>query len=311
MRRIFRNVMLLLACLCMAAPEAVADRHRGSQQSQTRTERRSNSGRSGASGRPGVGGGNNGGNHNNNNRPGSGTNNRPGGNGGNHNNNNRPGAGNNNRPGAGNNNRPGGNGGNHNNNNRPGAGNNNRPGRPAPNPPSAHRPNPRPPMMQPPHRPHRPPMMRPHYRPVPPPSWRPGRGIPVIRGILGLTFGTAIGVSLDYLYSNGYTVDGYTNDVVYLRNVPALNLIWTDGALYYGPSGLDVSTFYYSTPTRDVTRYNRCYNSLVATYGVPVSVNNTGATVTTTWFGGNNGYITLSFGAADTGRFLTTLTFGL
>lgn len=33
--------------------------------------------------------------------------------------------------------------------------------------------------------------------------------------------------------------------------------------------------------------------------------------MTSTWFGGNNGYITLSFGAGTAGRFLTTLTLGL
>ena len=166
-------------------------------------------------------------------------------------------------------------------------------------------------MLQPPHRPYRPVFGRPHYRPTPPPSWRPRRGIPVIRGILGLSFGSAIGISLDYLYNNGYVVDGYTNDIVYLRNVPALNYMWTDGALYYGPSGLDVSSFYYSTPGYDLARYNTCYNALVSSYGVPVSVNNAGGSMSATWFGGQGGYITLSFGSGTAGRFLTTLTFGL
>ena len=105
--------------------------------------------------------------------------------------------------------------------------------------------------------------------------------------------------------------DGYTNDIVYLRNVPALNYMWTDGALYYGPSGLDVSSFYYSTPGYDLARYNNCYNALVSSYGVPVSVNNAGGSMSATWFGGQGGYITLSFGSGTAGRFLTTLTFGL
>lgn len=93
-------------------------------------------------------------------------------------------------------------------------------------------------MIAPPHRPYRPVIARPHYRPTPPPAWRPRRGLPVIRGILGLTFGAAFNVSLDYLYNSGYTVDGYGNNIVYLRNVPAMNYIWTDGALYYGNGGL-------------------------------------------------------------------------
>ncbi|MCM1162781.1 MAG: hypothetical protein NC339_00775 [Muribaculaceae bacterium] len=311
MKKLFRNLMLFMACACMAAPQALADRHRGAQSTPTRTERHSNSGSRGSSGRPGLGGGNNN-NSNNNHKPG-----RPGNNGNHHNNNNRPGNNGNHNPGNNGNHNPG----------RPGVGGNNRPGnpgkpghlgrpgqpgRPTPTPPSAHRPGrPRPSAMQPPHRPYRPAIVRPHYRPTPPPSWRPRRGLPVIRGILGLTFGTALGISLDYLYNNGYAVDGYTNDIVYLRNVPALNLVWTDGALYYGPTGLDASTFYYTSPVRDLTRYNQCYNSLVATYGVPVSVNNVGATLSSTWFGGNNGYITLSFGVQNTGRFLTSLTFGM
>ena len=319
MKRFIRTVMLFLACACMSAPTALADRHPGANRQQTRNERPSgsrggNSSRpSSTSGRPGFGGNHN--NGNNNNRPGNGGNNRPRNNA-NHNGGNRPGSG---RPGfGGNNNRPGNNG-NHNGGNRPGN-NNHRPDRPGNNHRPGggnawgggnHRPGPRPPMLQPPHRPYRPVFGRPHYRPTPPPSWRPRRGIPVIRGILGLSFGSAIGISLDYLYNNGYVVDGYTNDIVYLRNVPALNYMWTDGALYYGPSGLDVSSFYYSTPGYDLARYNNCYNALVSSYGVPVSVNNAGGSMSATWFGGQGGYITLSFGSGTAGRFLTTLTFGL
>ena len=254
-------------------------------------------------------------NHNNGNRPGNNNNNRPGNN---HNNGNRPGNNNNNRPGNNHNNgnRPGNNnnnrpGNNHNNGNRPGNNNNNRPGgnlRPGiGNNRPAHRPT----HLAPPSRPYRPIMHRPHYRPTPPPQWRPRRGLPVVRGILGLTFGTTLGLSLDYLYNSGYTVDGYANDVVYLRNVNALNYIWTDAALYYGTNGFDASSFYYASPYYDMGRYNSVYNTLVATYGAPISRNNGVAT----WFGGNNGYITLSFGASNVAggalRYLTTLTFGL
>ena len=228
-------------------------------------------------------------------------------------------------------------------NNRPNNGgnpSNNRPGHnPAPNrpgiPSSSHQPGfgvgphapgrpgfrpgaspqvPRPPMMAPPARPHRPPMLRPPHRPMPPRGWRPAPRLPLVRGILGLTFGTAINLSLDYLFNAGYNVDGYTNDVVYLRNVSALNYIWTDAALYYGNAGLDASSFYYSTPGYDLARYNNVYNSLVATYGLPVSTTNSVNALSATWFGGNNGYITLSFGQNNLGsglRFLTTLTFGL
>lgn len=168
----------------------------------------------------------------------------------------------------------------------------------------------RPVMLQPPMRPHRPPMIRPVYRPTPPPAWRPIHGAPVMRGVLGLTFGITIGTSLDYLYNTGYNVDGYGNDIVYLRNVPVLNYIWTDGALYYGSTGLDASSFYYSTAAYDMSRYNNVYRGLVTSYGVPVSTSNQGGLITSTWFAGNNGYISLSFGNSG-GRYLTTLTMGL
>ena len=168
----------------------------------------------------------------------------------------------------------------------------------------------RPVILQPPHRPFRPAMARPIYRPTPPPSWRPIHGAPVIRGVLGLTFGITIGSSLDYLYNTGYSVDGYGNDIVYLRNVPMMNYIWTDGALYYGTSGLDASSFYYSTPAYDMSRYNNVYRGLVTSYGVPVSTTNQGGLITSTWFAGNNGYISLSFGNSG-GRYLTTLSMGL
>lgn len=202
------------------------------------------------------------------------------------------------------------------NNGRPniGNGNNHRPGNNGHRPGIGHHPAPRPPHVAPPHRPYRPVMARPHHRPMPPRGWRPAGRIPVIRGILGLTFGSAINISLDYLLSSGYNVDGYTNDIVYLRNVSAMNYVWTDGALYYGTHGLDASSFYYSTPRYDLARYNNVYNSLVATYGMPVSVSNTPGSIGATWFGGNNGYITLSFGSNTMNgrlRYLTTLTYGL
>ncbi len=201
-----------------------------------------------------------------------------------------------------------------NGNNNPHPDNNHRPGNNGHRPGIGHHPAPRPPHVAPPHRPYRPVMARPHHRPMPPRGWRPAGRIPVIRGILGLTFGSAINISLDYLLSSGYNVDGYTNDIVYLRNVSAMNYVWTDGALYYGTHGLDASSFYYSTPRYDLARYNNVYNSLVATYGMPVSVSNTPGSIGATWFGGNNGYITLSFGSNTLNgrlRYLTTLTYGL
>ena len=334
MKKFLRTFITALTILCMAVPAAEAQRHHGARNdrpgretpsrghggsrpgasrpasnsrpsSGSRPSNNSNHGNTG--GRPGSSRPGNNGNHGNHN-PGNHNPGRPGNNGGNHGNHN-PG---NHNPG-----RPGNNGGNHGNHNpgnhNPGyghPGHHHRPdhgGRPGI---GNHRPGPRPPMVRPPYRPYRPHIARPHYRPVPPPAWRPAHRVPFVRGILGITFGTAFNVSLDYLYSNGYTVDGYGNNIVYLRNVPMLNMVWTDGALYYGNAGLDLSSFYYSTPVYDMARYNNSYNVLVNTYGSPYEVTNVGGTITSTWFAGGNSFITLSFGA-NNGRYLTTLSLGL
>ncbi len=202
---------------------------------------------------------------------------------------------------------------------RPGYGPINRPGnnhfrpnhRPGPNyRPGRH---PRPVVVAPPRRPGRP-VMRPYYRPVPPPAWRPGPRFPIIRTILGISLGTAINVSLDYLYGNGYAVDGYNNEMVYLRNVPQLNLYWPDATLFYGPNGgLIGSQFMYSTTAYDMARYNAAYNMLCNQYGPPAMLERPNGGYLATWFG-NNSYVRLEFQSmASVGgplRFFTTLSFG-
>lgn len=173
--------------------------------------------------------------------------------------------------------------------------------------------NPRPARMAPPARPHRPPVRR-YSRPLPPPSFRPYHGCPVVHGILGLTFGTAIGISVDYLCNSGYTVDGYGEDVVYLRNVSAMSLVWPDATLYYSSGGLVGSQFSYSTSYRDEMRYNRLYRTLVSQYGNPVSYSAANGSRLATWFGYDNGYISLEFGPQYSPgghlRYYTTLTYG-
>lgn len=216
-----------------------------------------------------------------------------------------------------------------NNYRRPGNSNNVRPPQQHPSnpkppqqhqPPQSHRPphhamkpTPRPPMMPPPHRPSRPSML-PYHRPVPPPAWRPRPSGPSFASILGLTFGTAIGLSLDYLTGNGYVVDGYDQDVVYLRNVNQLNLNWPDATLFYGPGGLTSSQFIYSTPAYDPYRYNLIYRRLVDLYGAPVSTFRPSGGFGATWFGPSSAYIQLEFKpmVANSGvtRFYTTLQFG-
>lgn len=323
MKRILRNLSVALLCGVLVAPSISAQRRNNGETNGGRIEQRSSSRSSSSrSNRESNNSSRNNNsnrrqNTNSNNRNNSSTSQRPGFNSNNNNRpNNRPDA---NRPNVGNNNRPN----NRPDANRPNVGHNGRPNnrpdmnRPGhdfgPNRPVAghhHHFTPK----RPPHRPYRPPMIRPVHRPMPPVGWRPAGRLPIIRGILGLTFGTAINLSLDYLFNNGYTIDGYTNDIVYLRNISALNYIWTDAALYYGNNGFDSSAFYYSSPDYNLTRYNNVYNSLVTSYGMPVSVSNSMHSMSATWFGGNNGYITLSFGENTINnrlRYLTTLTFGL
>lgn len=247
----------------------------------------------------------------------------------------RPG-GNNNRPDNGY--RPGGNNSRPDNGYRPG-GNNRpdhgyRPGGNTPPPPQSHRPGgyrpggnytrptpPPPPRHDrycyhntPPYRPYMP-YNRPWRRPTPPPSWRPYYGCPTFNSILGVTLGTALNLSLDYLFNSGYSIMGYGNNQVYLSNVPVYNYTWPSATLYYGTGGgLQGSEFVYSSPGYDISRYNALYSQLVRQYGYPVSVQNTYGGVTATWWGYNNGYITLSFfndtAYNGTSRYYTTLSIG-
>ncbi len=164
------------------------------------------------------------------------------------------------------------------------------------------------------HRPHCPPP-RPYHRPTPPPSFRPHSGCPVLRSIVGITFGTALNLSLDYLNRNGYTVYSYGNDIVYLRNINQCGYIWPDATLYYTTTGLSGSQFMYSTNYYDRSRYNMVYNTLVNQYGSPVSVENVSNGVVATWWGYDGQYVSLEYRPIYTNngqlRYFTTLSLGV
>lgn len=269
-------------------------------------------GDNGGSNRPGMGNGNG-------NRPGfnNGNNNRPGYGNGNHNNgggNKRPGMGNGNggnRPGYGNGNRPGnghkpdyGYGGNHGYGPRPGYdyGHGPRPGYGHHNPP------PPPPRI--PHGYRHPVPFFGHYsRPLPPPRWHYAGGGPIFRTILGVTLGTALDLSINSLLGAGYTITNYGPNVVYLTDVPQMNLLWPNAALYYTNGILSGSQFTYATPYYDMSRYNMLYNTLSSQYGYPVQNNNLAGVITSTWFGAGNRYVTLEFNPLN-GQYYTTLSFG-
>ncbi len=175
--------------------------------------------------------------------------------------------------------------------------------RPAPRPHNWHRPSPPPPNHF--RVPHRIPP-----RPMaPPPGYRPYVAAPAIRSILGITFGTVYNSVLDYLLLNGYTIDGYANNTVYLSDVMLLNQGWPLATLYCDSAGhLASAQFSYYSVHNNLNRYNTIYQLLCGTYGMPVYTTTSGITRQVTWYGGNNsGYITLQFDRTN-GNYYTTLS---
>lgn len=122
-------------------------------------------------------------------------------------------------------------------------------------------------------------------------------------------------MSINWLWSNGYTITSYGNDVIYLASVPMLGICWDDAALYYNYNALCGSTFINSTPYYDTCYYNQAYSRLVANYGNPFMVQNVAGGIEATWWGSGNQYIRLSLinTYANNGslRYFTTLSFGI
>lgn len=327
MKRFFTYIsLLLISGMLVTSMGENRGRHnmsRSEDRPRTSQGRPGNNGHHNKDGRPGNMGRPDNGDHkrpdNNGHRPGNGGHdrpappsaNRPGH--GNHNGFDRPG---NNRPTPPHNNnyRPG----NHKPDYKPGHKPDHRPGhnpgyRPTPPPPQAHRPHPRPPY-RPPYRPYAP-AYRPWARPVPPPSFRPYYGAPRISTILGIALGATIDASLSYLMNGGYSVAGYGSNIIYLNNVNQYNFSWPTSQLHYVNGALAGAELVYSSRVYDMSRYNMLYNSFVSQYGYPVSVqNNGGGNVSSTWWGYNNGYITLSYFGdyANDGsyRYYTTMNYG-
>ena len=283
MKRFWRIVSIALICGALASPQVDARGRSGNNNSRSTTSRTSNSPRSGSS---------------RSNAPRQSNNNAP-------------------KPGNNNNSRPGGN--NH-NASRPNGHINHAPNHGAPNhhapKPNHHAPKPNhhAPHHGHVHRPHCPPP-RPYHRPVPPPSFRPYYGCPTFSTIFGITLGTTINLSLDYLARNSYNVYGYGDDVIYLRNVNQYGYSWPDATLYYESNRLVGTQLIYSTSYYDHGRYNNVYHSLTSQYGNPVSVQNSSNGMTATWWGYDGQYITLDFRPSYTSngqlRYFTTLSFGM
>ena len=159
--------------------------------------------------------------------------------------------------------------------------------------------------LPPPARPYRPAPIA-WYRPVIPAGWHPYASAPIIDRILGITFGTIFDTSLDFLYSNGYYIDGYADGIIYLRDVPMLNLYWSDVMLNYELNRLANAQFIFHSTYYTTTRFNRVYRSLSRIYGPPVFRDG----MTVSWYGGNNtGWVTLSM-SESYGNYYTTMSIG-
>ena len=161
--------------------------------------------------------------------------------------------------------------------------------------------------LPPPARPHRPaPLV--WWHPEIPVGWAPYPGAPIIDRILGINFGTLYYTSLDYLYYNGYEIDGYADHIIYLRNVNLLDYNWDDVMLIYDDYDRLVNAqFIYHSSRYTRTRYERIYKNLCRVYGRPVASNREGIS----WYGGSKtGWVTLSM-RNDGGRnYYTILSIG-
>ena len=160
--------------------------------------------------------------------------------------------------------------------------------------------------LPPPTRPYRP-VIYEWYRPVIPYGWAPYSGAPVIDRILGLTFGSLFDTSIEYLYYNGYEIDGYADHIIYLRNVILLNHLWDDVMLSFDAGNRLVNAqFVYHSSSYNNYRYRRIYNSLTRVYGAPITSDSRGIS----WYGGGcTGWITLSTNI-DLGHHYMTLSIG-
>ena len=160
--------------------------------------------------------------------------------------------------------------------------------------------------LPPPVRPYRPAIYE-WYRPVIPYGWAPYSGAPVIDRILGLTFGSLFETSIEYLYYNGYEIDGYADDIIYLRNVLLLSHLWDDVMLSFDSGNRLVNAqFVYHSSSYDSNRYRRIYNNLTRVYGAPITSDSRGIS----WYGGGcTGWITLSTNI-NLGHHYMTLSIG-
>lgn len=146
------------------------------------------------------------------------------------------------------------------------------------------------------------------YRPIVTVNVSSYYGYPTIGGVLGLTWGTSFGNALNYLYYNGYYIDGYMDNIVYLTDVELLDYDWDDVMMEFdGNNRLDYVQFSYWTDGYNTSRFFSLYNYLVSLYGSPVSYSNS----MYSWYGGDGiGYVNLGLDFS-TDVCYTVLAFGV
>ena len=146
------------------------------------------------------------------------------------------------------------------------------------------------------------------YRPIVTVNVNRYSSYPTIAGVLGLSWGTSFMNAMNYLYYNGYYIDGYMDNIVYLTDVELLDYDWDDVMLQFdGNDNLDYVEFASWTSIYDTSRFFSLYNYLCSIYGSPVSFSNS----MYSWYGGDGiGFVNLGY-QSSTDVFYTVLAFGV
>jgi len=129
------------------------------------------------------------------------------------------------------------------------------------------------------------------YRPIVSVNISRYSSYPTIAGVLGLTWGTSFSNALNYLYYNGYYIDGFMDNIVYLTDVELLSYDWDDVMMQFdGNDRFDYIQFASWSESYDTSRFYNLYHYLCSIYGSPVSYNNS----MYSWYGGDGiGYVNL------------------
>lgn len=158
------------------------------------------------------------------------------------------------------------------------------------------------------------PQPQPHNRPIPyvapPRNWHPHSNAPVIRGVLGITFGSLYNATLNHLRHNNYIISHHTNDAIYLTNAVQCGYTWNDAIIHFAWGKLTSAQFINSSMFNNTRRYDEVNRVLTEMYGRPVSVRRLDdGGHECIWYGGDRqGMVSLEY-YYHAGRYYTTLSF--